>query len=177
MMTDNLLPQVQAVLSTTAERWLCLTTTIPIELLTRPAAHGEWSALECLQHLLDTERMVFPVRVQAFLDGQDFVAFEPDAQQTNDSHRTPAQLAADFAQHRSENLALLKRLGTQDLARTVRHSVQGPVTLGEMLNEWAAHDLMHTVQAERALMQPFIASCGSWRPFFKDHDVDPEETA
>jgi hypothetical protein len=29
-----------------------------------------------------------------------------------------------------------------------------------MIHEWAAHDLMHTIQGERALMQPFIADCG-----------------
>jgi len=41
-----------------------------------------------------------------------------------------------------------------------------------MLNEWAAHDLMHTVQAERALMQPFIPGSGAWRVYFREHDVD-----
>ena len=38
-------------------------------------------------------------------------------------------------------------------------------------NEWAAHDLMHTVQAERALLQPLIGGSGPWRLYFKDHDV------
>jgi hypothetical protein len=38
-----------------------------------------------------------------------------------------------------------------------------------MLNEWAAHDLMHTVQAERAIMQPFIAGSGAWKVYFSDH--------
>jgi hypothetical protein len=30
---------------------------------------------------------------------------------------------------------------------------------------------MHTVQAERALMQPFVAGSGPWRGYFADHDV------
>jgi hypothetical protein len=30
---------------------------------------------------------------------------------------------------------------------------------------------MHTVQAERSAMQPFINACGAWRPYFADHDV------
>jgi hypothetical protein len=34
----------------------------------------------------------------------------------------------------------------------------------------AGHDLMHTVQAERALMQPFIAGCGPWQPYCADHE-------
>jgi hypothetical protein len=47
----------------------------------------------------------------------------------------------------------------------------GTVTLAEFLHEWAAHDLNHTLQAERALMQPFIAGCGPWRGYFADHDL------
>ncbi len=49
------------------------------------------------------------------------------------------------------------------------------VTLGEMAHEWAAHDLNHTVQAERALMQPFIQACGPWQRFFTDHVLTKEQ--
>ena len=55
------------------------------------------------------------------------------------------------------------------MARTARHAELGPVTLAQLLHEWAAHDLMHTVQAERALMQPFLAGVGPWRGYFTDH--------
>jgi hypothetical protein len=30
---------------------------------------------------------------------------------------------------------------------------------------------MHTVQGERALMQPFIAGCGAWQSYFTAHAV------
>jgi hypothetical protein len=30
---------------------------------------------------------------------------------------------------------------------------------------------MHTVQAERAMMQPFIRGCGPWLKYFVDHLV------
>ena len=33
------------------------------------------------------------------------------------------------------------------------------------------HDLMHVVQAERAVMPAFVPGSGPWRPFFADHDV------
>ena len=59
-----------------------------------------------------------------------------------------------------------------DLGRSSVHSALGRVTLGEMINEWVAHDLMHTVQAERALMQPFIVDSGACRRYFTDHDVE-----
>ncbi len=45
------------------------------------------------------------------------------------------------------------------------------MTMAELLNEWAAHDAMHLVQAERATMQVFIPGAGPWRSYFVDHDV------
>jgi hypothetical protein len=159
------------VLSTTATRWLTLTETIPNELLARPPLPGEWSALECLQHILDTERGVFPVRIRAILAGRDFVGFNPDKEGTP-AGQDAARLAAEFARLRAENLRLLEQVTEDDLTRTAHHSELGLVTMGELVNEWAGHDLMHTVQAERSLMQPFIGGSGPWRSYFRDHDVD-----
>ena len=170
-MMSNPLPMIKAILATTAARWLSLTETIPIDVLTRSPAPNGWSALECLGHLLDTEQWVFPVRVQAILAGQPIPAFDPDAQGTKNTSLTPEQLAAEFARHRHSSLVELEHLTVLDLTRSAHHSELGTVTLGELLHEWAAHDLMHTVQAERALMQPFILQSGPWRSYFRDHDA------
>ena len=172
---NTLLEDVQAVLSTTPERWQRLVSTLPIDLLTRPPVAGEWSALNCLQHLLDAERLNFTVRFHAFLAGRDFDDFDPHQQHAGPDAQTPEQLAAAFARSRQESLVLLSRVKDDDLGRTAQHPQFGTVTLAEMLHTWAAHDLMHTVQAERALMQPFMLGCGPWRPFFRDHEIgDPE---
>ena len=169
---ENLIPTVEAVLSSTPERWLKLVDHLPPDLLGRKPKDNEWSALECLQHLLDTEQSVFPVRVRAFLAGKDFPNFDPDSQgRKPDLNLQPSKLAADFARLRSGSLDLLVKLQPSDLTRTARHSELGMVTLEELLHEWAGHDLMHTVQAERALLQPFIVGTGPWRSYFKDHDV------
>ena len=168
---NTLVEYVQAVLSTTPERWQRLVSTLPIDLLTRPPAAGEWSALNCLQHLLDAERLNFPVRFRAFLTGQDFTAFDPNQQHADSDSQTPEQLTAAFVRYRQESLVLLSQVKDDDLGRTAQHPQFGTVTLAEMLHTWAAHDLMHTVQAERALMQPFILGCGPWRTFFRDHEV------
>ncbi len=163
---------IRAVLATTAPRWLNLVNSVPDELLRQQPAPGEWSALECLGHLLDTERQVFPVRTRQFLAGQDLSNFDPDRQGTKITATDAASdLAQTFADLRRESMPLLDGLESPDLGRQVSHSVLGAVTLGELLNEWAAHDLMHTVQAERALMQPFIQHSGPWKPFFADHDL------
>ena len=172
---DELLPQLRAILATTPSRWLSLTEQLPDNLLTRPPAPGEWSAVECLRHLRDAERDVFPVRVRAFLAGEDLVPYDPDAAMTAGSSESPSELARDFARRRAESLALLATVTTEDVGRTVTHGEYGPVRLGELLHEWAAHDLMHTVQAERSLMQPFVAGSGPWRATFADHDVAANE--
>ena len=169
---ESLLAQAQAVLSTTPSRWQTLTATIPEALLTLEPAPGEWSALQCLRHLLDTEEKVFPIRIRAFLAGQNFPAFNPDADgEKINSGLTPAELSAKFAAVRKNNLKLLTGLSPKDLTRTSIHAELGKVTLGELINEWIGHDLNHTVQAERAMMQPFIVGSGPWRPYFLDHDV------
>ncbi len=171
----TLLEDVHAVLSTTPERWQRLVSTLPIDLLTRLPIAGEWSALNCLQHLLDAERLNFPVRFHAFLAGQDLDDFDPHQQQAGPDSQTPEQLVATFTHYRQESLVLLRQVKDDDLGRTAQHPKLGTVTLAEMLQTWAAHDLMHTVQAERALMQPFMLGCGPWRPFFRDHEIGISE--
>ena len=171
MDNTTLLRQVPALLATTPERWLRITATAPLDLLTRASAPGEWSAADCLSHLLDTERDVFPIRIRAFLAGQDIPAFDPDTEKRDTTDQpNPAAMANELARLRAQSLALVQTLTPADLDRMARHSELGQVTLGQMLHEWVAHDLNHTIQAERALMQPFIAGCGPWRDGFADHD-------
>lgn len=169
---DDLIGYARAVLSTTPERWRALVTSVPRDLLERAPRPGEWAAVDCLRHLADAERWVFPTRVRAFLAGEDFAAFNPDRQGSDGGEQSVTELVEEFGRLREESLALIGTLTAGDLDRTARHPELGIVTLREMLYEWPAHDLEHTVQAERALMQPFIAGTGAWREFFTDHDVN-----
>ena len=163
---DSILP----VLETTPARWKTLCQTLPADLLSRKPGEDAWSALDCLNHLIDTEKNIFPVRVRAFLAGENFPAFNPDEEGAAIASPTPADLAAEFASLRVRSLKLLKSLGADDFARTAQHPELGQVTLEQLLHEWAGHDLNHTIQAEQALMQPFIVGCGPWRKYFADHD-------
>jgi uncharacterized damage-inducible protein DinB len=170
MTETELLTWVRAVLTTTPERWLNLTSTLPAELLERPPAAGEWSTVGCLHHLIDTERLVFPVRVQCLLAGRDFPPFSPHrAEEQAEPSPSPQALAQSFAALRREGLATLAQVTSANLEREGRHPDFGRVTLRQLLSTWAGHDLMHTVQAERALMQPFIAGVGPWQRYFSDH--------
>ena len=132
----------------------------------------EWSATQCLQHMIDVEA-VFSFRLQALMDGRDFPGFDPDAQgSTPPANHTALDLARTVCRHACRQLwPRWPRFSVEDLPRRARHQELGPVTLSNVLCEWAAHDLNHTMQAERALMQPFIAGCGPWQPFFADHVI------
>jgi hypothetical protein len=173
-MTDHeLLSWVRAILTTTPARWLTLAEFLPAELLYRAPAAGEWSAAACLQHLVETERLVFPPRVHYVLAGQDFPPFSPHQEDAQaQPEQSSLELAQRFAQLRQEAVGQLEQVTAADLGRQARHPDFGPVALGQLLHTWAAHDLMHTVQAERALMQPFIAGCGPWQRYFTDHRVE-----
>jgi hypothetical protein len=168
---ENPLDQIIPILKITPARWTAMVQAIPGDLITLSPAAGEWSALECLQHLIDTER-IFQTRIQAFLEGRDFPGFNPDEEGTQMPPSTkPVELADEFSKLREKSLASLAKLAGQDLNRKARHAELGPVTFDQMVNEWAAHDLNHTMQAEGALMQPFIKRCGPWQIYFQDHMV------
>ncbi len=170
----DLVSRTIAILRTDGERWRGLATGLDRELLARPPAPGEWSALQCLSHATDTEAAVFAARVRAVLNGQPEVpSYDPDVQSTPITAGTdPAALTERHSALRAENLALLATVTEGDLDRTSRHAELGGFTLRQLLSEWAAHDLMHVVQAERAVMQAFIPDSGPWRSNFADHDVD-----
>jgi hypothetical protein len=102
--------------------------------------------------------------------GESRSRLNPDTLGTNNTTASPGKLAAEFADLRQASLPVLEHVAPQDFNRTAEHSELGTVTLGQLLHEWAAHDLNHT-QAERAVMQPFMQGCGPWRSYFRDHEV------
>jgi len=143
---------------------------VPDELFRRAPALGEWSAHECLQHIVDTEQMVFPARLGYLLRGEDFAAFNPDDDGTKPiMDLSSYKLATELDRLRTENINMLSKVRPNELSRKAKHQELGMVSLEEMINHWAGHDLMHTVQAERAIMQIFIEGCGPWKPYFADH--------
>jgi hypothetical protein len=170
---DDLIERLAAVLRINGERWQALATGLDRELLARRPEPGEWSALECLGHTADTEEAIFTWRIRGFMTGVEVLpTYDPDVQGTPVTDATdPVELARQLAPRRAANVALVGSLSEADLDRTSRHSELGPVTLRQFLNEFWAHDTMHLVQAERALMQGFIPDTGPWRHYFADHDV------
>jgi hypothetical protein len=167
----DLTRDIAAILRIDLDRWRGLAT-LSRHLLDRQPQPGEWSALECLVHATDSEP-VFGQRFRAILDDAEaFPPVVPDpaaiaAKDVGD----PADLVARLARHRAVNQGILELVTEADLDKSSRHARLGPITLREMISEYPAHDLMHIVQAERAVMQAYIPKVGPWRPLFADHDV------
>ena len=169
---SDLIDQSLSMLRTSVDRWSAISR-VDAALLARRPAPGEWSAIQALQHVVDTELKVFRTRVLAIRAGEAFPGFDPDAEGHVDRITlTARELVAQLAERRAQSLATLETLAPDDLARTGVHAELGTVTMAELLNEWAAHDTMHIVQGERALMQAFIPASGPWRSYFADHDVE-----
>lgn len=164
--------EVRAVLATTAARWLMLVETVPEDLLERAPAAGEWSAADCLRHLLRGERDAFSTRLVEFLEGVEEWMPRPPPDPAAEATPTAADAAAQLDRLRRQSLARLAGVGEADLERTMRHPSDGLVSLGHLLSAWSAHDLQHTMQAEEALMQIFLPGSGRWRPIFAAHDVE-----
>jgi hypothetical protein len=65
---------------------------------------------------------------------------------------------------RGQNLARLEslRLTPANLERRGRHPELGPVTLGQLLATWVAHDLNHLGQIARVMGRQYTGAVGPW---------------
>lgn len=115
---------------------------------------GGWSALDVVAHLLDRRRAQRQ-RVEVMLAEERPLLPDEDERVTLEASgfraRPLGSLLIDFERQRREDVERYRALTAADLARVGMHSVAGEVTLGEMLNHVAYHDLAHLRQAAATL--------------------------
>lgn len=113
-------------------------------------AQGEWCANEIIGHLIEAENRAFNGRIRVIL-----AMSEPDlatwdvpavAAERDDRTKDTSALLEDLADLRADSLALVRGLTEADLARRGVHPRVGPLSVGELLHEWAHHDREHLVQ-------------------------------
>ena len=104
----------------------------------RPAP-GEWSATECLGHLIEADRRGFAGRIRRTLvtdgvaeQGWDQIAV---AAARRDNERTVAEILAEFEAGRTEGIALADDLTSTELERFAVHDRVGRVTVANLLHE------------------------------------------
>ncbi len=118
----------------------------------RPAP-GEWSANECVGHLIEAERRGFAGRIRTILAAApdspaDLEAWDPPAvaEARRDHLRPGGELAAEFVDLRRDSVALVRGLPIEDLSRLGMHPEVGPLRVDELLGEWVHHDRNHVRQ-------------------------------
>jgi hypothetical protein len=122
---------------------------LPSDLLQWKLGPDRWSISEVLAHLADIEK-VYAERVRRIL-AEDSPALQKYQQPGPTDERAYSRGSAGehlavFIATRNGAVALLKSAPASAWARTARHSELGVITLSQMLNEWASHDLGHIRQ-------------------------------
>ncbi len=138
----------------------------------RPAA-GEWSANECVGHLIEAERRGFAGRIRqilavdagappAQLEGWDPPAV---AEGRRDHLRAGAELAAEFGGLRADSVGLVRSVDAGDLTRAGMHPDIGPLRVDELLAEWVHHDRDHLRQLLAVTQERVWGQMGNARRF------------
>jgi hypothetical protein len=119
--------------------------------INKAPALGKWSPREILAHLADAE-MVFAFRYRQALADDNHVIQPFDQEKWAKSYGTYSaeQALLMFAAGREWNLALLRTLTPEQLARTVTHPERGTMVVRTIVETAAGHDLNHLRQLEAA---------------------------
>jgi hypothetical protein len=123
------------------------------DLRTRPE-QGEWSVLECLGHMADSE-LVTSARYRWVLaeDTPDLQGWDQEAwaRRLNHVHDDAATQLDVFAALRHANVALWERTPIAERSRFGLHAERGPESFDLLFRLQAGHGRVHRAQAERAL--------------------------
>ncbi len=134
---------------------------------------GEWSANECVGHLIEAERRGFAGRIRRILAADrpdipaDLEGWDPPAvaEARGDNLRSGVELAAEFGALRLDGVALVRSLGPADMGRIGIHPEVGPLRVDELLGEWVHHDRNHIRQLLAVTQARVWAQMGNARRF------------
>lgn len=137
---------------------LLLSNITPEEAHFRPPS-GAWSVVEIVNHLADEDRDDFRRRLRLTLEqpGTPWPPNDPEAWARDRDYqsRDLAPSLADFERERIESMRWLRSLDLSKVnwSTAYQHPKVGPVTAGELLVSWAAHDALHIRQIAKRLFE------------------------
>ena len=124
------------------------------ESFVKKPADGEWSALEVMKHLVDTE-LVHGVRIRMIVtqDKPVIVGYDQDAWMNRFGaiETTPHVLADQLRTLRQSNLSIYQALTEDELDRIGLHTERGEESARFLLQLLGGHDVLHVEQMRRAL--------------------------
>ena len=133
-------------------------------------APDRFSVGEVLAHLSHTEGHCYRARLDRFLAEENPEFEGDDAQLHLGLYRDmdPEDAFDHFEEQRETNVEALRDLPPGSGERRAVHQKVGPITLAQMLNEWALHDLGHVRQiAELARARKYLAGAGPLAAFYQ----------
>jgi hypothetical protein len=134
-----------------------------------------WSISEVLAHLAETEDSAFRQRVKMMLEQEMPVLASYDQNAAYAAGKYSSGRAREhlkrFCHERDRSLSSLRYVPAGMISRKGRHEVLGEITIGQLMNEWAFHDLGHIRQiAELYRSRAFYPQMG---PFQRFYTVNP----
>lgn len=129
-----------------------------------------WRPRDVVGHLITGEETGWLVRTRRIIDDGTSKVFDPFdrvAMLGRDVGVSLDELVERFATLRARNLAEFESLVGSDanLERRGLHPSLGEVTLANLLNTWAVHDLDHIGQIFAALAGSHDAQVGPWKTY------------
>lgn len=129
-----------------------------------------WSPYDVVGHLIHGEETDWIPRTKIILEhgeAQPFTPFDRVAFFQKSKGKTLNELLEIFETLRKENLRELEGLALKphqfDLKGT--HPEFGPVTLGQLIATWVAHDLDHIYQVVRIMSHRYKDAAGPWKAY------------
>jgi len=166
-----MLGDVLAILSSTPEKVRREIRDLPPrQMRTRPPPN-KWSIQEILAHLDDVEEVGMRARVAAMIEQHEptLSPFDQEARAVEMEYRKKDSLAslAHLTRQRHANVRWLRTLRPGQLRRRGVHESVGEITAGEMIHEWAFHDLGHLKQILEVKRYALWPRIGNLRAFYR----------
>jgi hypothetical protein len=133
-------------------------------------AMDRWSISEVLGHLAETEVITFRDRVRTMMerDNPPIESYDQNAAYAAGKYSGKGrENLKKFCHERDRSLSFLRYVPSSVLGRKGQHAKIGPITLGQVMNEWAFHDLGHIRQiAELFRSRAFYPYSGPFQQFY-----------
>jgi hypothetical protein len=128
-----------------------------------------WSPKDIVAHLLSISPQAALERVRLMLEHDNPMIPNVDEEATlaaSGMRSWPLpRLLDEFAVERGERMSRLTHLSDVELRRPGRHSVAGVITVADVINHVAYHDLLHVAQIAQLLAAPIEERRGAMRMF------------
>ena len=139
------------------------------EWLEHAEAEGAWTPYQVVAHLTFVEETDWIDRTHRFLERNPAAILRPVDREGGFARYEGwplGRILDHFAEVRRQNLdALASEVTPADLDLEATHPTFGPVTLGNLLATWAAHDCNHLGQIVKTLAKQYGDAVGPWRVF------------